>query len=315
MKSLASASTESLTSLDKKMTRREEVTRMLEERKREKEENLTFRPALKKSNSSNNVMDERSIDERFEKLYNEAKKRQETRKELNYSFKPTINAKSQRRSSTPDALTQRLYEAPGAGKPRRSASAEKSRQRSFSPQITSRARAIERGGTQSSPTSRLYKQAQAMKENKEALASKINRESSKECTFKPKTNKDVKSPNGGVPLEQRMEKYVAMREKRLQDLKEKQLAQEAEKATFKPTSYTKSRPKSPSVERMEVSKTTSKPQRSRTPTKNESAVGTVFDRLTNATPRKSKEVVHVDKDEKELTFKPKLVSKRSASVI
>lgn len=325
MKSLTSSSTNSLSSLsgeekEKKMSRREEVSRNREERQREKEGNLTFRPTLKKSASAIALAEENeaSLESRFDRLYSEAKKRKDTELERNnvntYSFKPTITAKGKKRSSTPEGTSKRLYEAPGAGKPRRSSSVDKSKERSFSPQITSRARSMERSaGGVTSPATRLYSEAQTRRESREALASKIIKETSKECTFSPKTNSESKT--NGVPVEKRMEKYLELREKRIQALKEKQLAQESQNATFKPNSFTKGR--TPSAERVRKGDV---PARTRPAVpradKEKDAPPTVFDRLTNATPQQSKKkvVVHVDKEEKELTFKPNLVTKRAASV-
>ena len=315
MKSLASPSSESLSSLseERKISRREEVTRIREERLREREGHLTFQPTIKKS-SSTISLEESQNGSRFDKLYDEAKKRKETeRKDVNnYSFKPTITAKGKKRSSTPEGTSKRLYDAPGAGKPRRSNSVDKSKERSFSPQITSRGRSIERGsGSLSSPATRLYSQAQTRKENREALASKITKEANKECTFTPKTNSDTKAPS--APLEERMEKYFIAREKRMQDLKDKQKAEESQSATFKPTSFTKGR--SPSAERRGAQPARSQRPVTTRPVKDDNAPATVFDRLSSgASSSKKKPVVHVDKEEKELTFKPNLVSKRSASV-
>ena len=315
----ALSSTDSLNSMnnDAKVNRREEVRRMREDRLREKEQNLTFKPTIKKSTSNMSLTSETpsAMESRFDKLYSEAKKRKETaeRRDQLYTFQPTTNTKGKKRSSTPEGTSKRLYEAPGAGKPRRSSSVDKSKERSFSPQITSRGRSIERSGSLSSPATRLYSQAQTLKESREALAAKVSQEAAKECTFAPKTNSDVKkSPSNGVPLAQRMEKYLAVREKRMADLKEKHQAQEAQTATFKPTSYTKGR--SPSAERRRPP-TTPGNGRAATPEKTSPRTGTtVFDRLANATPKNKKPVVFEDKDEKELTFKPSLVSKRAPSV-
>jgi hypothetical protein len=315
----ALSSTDSLNSMnnDAKVNRREEVRRMREDRLREKEQNLTFKPTIKKSTSNMSLTSETpsAMESRFDKLYSEAKKRKETaeRRDQLYTFQPTTNTKGKKRSSTPEGTSKRLYEAPGAGKPRRSSSVDKSKERSFSPQITSRGRSIERSGSLSSPATRLYSQAQTLKESREALAAKVSQEAAKECTFAPKTNSDVKkSPSNGVPLAQRMEKYLAVREKRMADLKEKHQAQEAQTATFKPTSYTKGR--SPSAERRRPP-TSPGNGRAATPEKTSPRTGTtVFDRLANATPKNKKPVVFEDKDEKELTFKPSLVSKRAPSV-
>mmetsp|Transcript_26850 Transcript_26850/g.45292 ORF Transcript_26850/g.45292 Transcript_26850/m.45292 type:complete len:602 (+) Transcript_26850:80-1885(+) len=312
MKALSSS--ESLSSMST-MSRREEVRRMRENRLREKEVNLTFKPTIKKSASNLSLASDSpsvSNESCFEKLYGEAKKRKDTeRKGVNYSFQPTTNSKGKRRSSTPEGTSKRLYEAPGAGKPRRSSSVDKSKDRSFSPQITSRGRSVERQGSLSSPATRLYSQAQTQRQSREALATKISQETSKECTFSPKTNSDAKSPpSSGVTMAQRMEKYVAIREKRMADLKEKQLQQEAEKATFKPTSFTRGRSRSAERRRSPVSPTAEKTSPDKTPSA--SAGATVFDRLANATPNK-KPVVFEDKEIKELTFKPSLVSKRAPS--
>ena len=320
MKSLSSPSSESLSSEEKKISRREEVSRKREKLQREREGNLTFQPTIKKSSSAISLDQANEVNEpRFNKLYGDAKKRKETeRKDVNnYSFKPTITTKGKKRSSTPEGTSKRLFDAPGAGKPRRSSSVDKSKERSFSPQITSRGRSIERSGSLSSPSTRLYSQAHTQKESRQALASKISKETSKELTFAPKTNNEsnTTTQTPSVPMEERMEKYVIAREKRMADLKQKQQAQESQSATFKPTSFTKGR--SPSAERIRpATERVSPPKPASRPVKDDNAPLTVFDRLSTGASQKSKKkpVVHVDKEEKELTFKPNLVSKRAASV-
>lgn len=312
MKSATSSG--SLTSLseEKKISRREEVTRKIEERKLAKESHLTFRPTIKKSSSSISLSEEPTNESRFDKLYGEAKKRKDAeRRDVTYSFQPIITSKGQKRSSTPEGTSRRLYDAPGAGKPRRSGSVDKSRERSFSPQITSRGRSVERPGTVSSSTTRLYDQAQTQKQNREALVSKISQESAKECTFAPKTNSDSKGTGTGVPLSERMDKYLAAREKRMADLKEKQQAQEKQATTFKPNSFTSGR--SPSVERRDSAGRQATKQSA--DAESVAPTNSVFDRLSNATPQKSKKNgAYVGNEEKELTFKPKIVSKRCPSV-
>lgn len=290
---------------------------MREERLREKEGSLTFKPVITKQASIG--AENASNESRFEKLYSEAKKRKEAAKDLSCTFKPTITPRAQnrQRSATPEGSSQRLYDAPGAGRPRRSSSADKKNsRRSFSPQITKRGKSIERTGSLSSPTTRLYSQAQSQKENHQALAYKLNKESSKECTFTPKTNASVegtaslKSPS--IPVAERMEKYLALREKRLKELKEKQLAQEAQSATFKPVSYTSKRSKS--AERRRVSDANSLASSGSALSDRGSPDGTVtsvFDRL-NA-PYSKKPVTIEDKDKHEYTYKPKLVTKRAPS--
>lgn len=170
------------------LTPKQQVAAMREAKKREKTEGLTFKPALV-SNSAKYSTEESVSSNRFERLYVDAKSRQDkaevatirTSREL--SFKPKITPRAQSRERSDNAR----YSETGAGR----ISTDKISnvmKPSFTPEITRRASSIDRSHSQQSVGERMHSVAQTFAtrhaKRKEDLAAKeatLN-------TFNPKLN-------------------------------------------------------------------------------------------------------------------------------
>lgn len=277
-----------------KLTPREQVLLKLEAKRRQEEENLTFKPKLE----SKRGRDTTTNGSRFEKLYEEARKRQEektdVKKDAN-AFKPKITSRgrSKERAPTPEKRDEDRYKAPGAGRRRgESPSISPKPQENFRPKISRRARSLER--KDSSPGTRLYTQAQIKQQKQQQIKEQIEKLAAEHCTFspqlatRPKTSAttDTKKPRESMAeINERMARFMALREKKLEDARKEREARELDGYTFKPTLRTKDR------------KSTSN-----TPPES------VFSRLTKVVEKNHDDVLA--EINRENTFKPTLTSKR-----
>ena len=273
-----------------KLTRREQVQRMREQRQREEQENLTFKPSVPSSRGRDPTVN------RFDKLYGEAKSRKE--KVIvptdAPTFKPTITplGQTKKRSQTPEGVSKILHSTRSA---RKETKVEDS-VHTFRPQISKRGKSLDRN-RDISPSTRLYAQAEITKQK---LAKKVEEKAkadTKDCTFTPQTNasKTVSAtpPNKeDADVTHRMQKYMLLKEKKLEQLRQAKALEESQVATFKPTTYTSNR-RSLSRERS-------------------AEQGDVFHRLhsTASTRRMSGE----GGGDSECTFRPTLVAAQPPSV-
>jgi len=271
-------------------------------RKKYEEEQLTFHPKIKSSRRNSGASEQFSPTDavgsnRFDKLYNEARKRQESRTESvtneNFTFKPEISrrARSTERTSSVEDRTNRLYNGVGAG--RRNSSSEKEGSTngkdkgSFQPKITKRAKSIERT---ESVDDRLYSRAIIYQEKHNQLKAAIIKREEELCPFQPKLNKTRSSSaqkdhenSRRLEVGDRMQRYLEDRQRRLEEAKRAKKEQEDAHTPFKPTLVTK--------------KSMSKELNS-----------DVFARLAAAAEKDPKPVFI---DESELTFKPQINTRRS----
>ena len=161
--------------LTPKLTPREQVLLKLEEKRRQEEEQLTFKPKLQSKRGRDSTTNAGS---RFEKLYDEARKRQEdktdVKKDVN-AFKPKITARgrSKERAPTPEKRDEERYKAAGAGRKREEQPTTNNTktQENFRPKISKRAKSLER--KDSSPGTRLYTQAQIKLQKQKQIKDQI----------------------------------------------------------------------------------------------------------------------------------------------
>ena len=246
------ASTESKT-----LSRRQEFMLKREARLKEEEAQLTFRPHIQtrrgRDEAARNSVEEGTS--RFEKLYSEARKRQEDSNKnekviiQNCTFQPKITprARSKERSGS---IEERLYSSRGAGKrdPKLDQSVNSSGA-SFTPKITKRAKSLER--TEATPD-RLYSRAQIIQEKHNQLKEQLAKRELEECSFSPKTNNNGRSgsaqkersgsatkdrsqsPARKIDVGERMQRYLEERQRRLEEAKQAKVEAESANITFKP---------------------------------------------------------------------------------
>lgn len=275
-----------------RLTRREEILMIKEEKLRKEQNNLTFKPAIVRRGRDETVT--KNVNS-FDRLYNQAKEKKKTVKP-EFSFKPEITdlAKSKQRSSTPDDKTSRLYNSNGAGRPRSAVPNDKQEKEkcTFKPEISKRAQSLERR-RDASPATRLREMGEISKKKIEKLKEVITSKESENCTFTPRTNSARRNSTEPEKLavSERMQRYVEQRNKKLETKKQQIIEAEAESTTFQPISYTKYRP---------------------TRSDRDAAKVDVFSRLSTV-PTATSPVTEIASD-KEYTFHPTLVAKSAATV-
>lgn len=292
------------------MTPRMEIMLKKEQKAREEEANLTFQPHVNRhsrgGSASKTQLTGQESANRFDALYSDALKRhletkwKESTDQKELTFTPKINERSRSRASSrngsrqgsrasspgpaTESTIERLY---STQKGRLKHGVDPDNKLTFKPEITKRAQSIDRKET----AKRLYAPNSIDKEKaKDAIREMEARERELEnCTFSPQLlSKPKYTPKEKVDLRERMSRFEEMKRAKLQERQKQALEQELADATFKPTLQ-------------------SKTKRAPTPTK------PFHERLAQPFER------HVSAEvEKELsasmTFKPTLVTKRSASV-
>lgn len=283
-----------------KMSRREEVALKSANKKKEEEDNCSFKPTiaphrkpLKKNGDPESPT--KPPEEAYSRLYTDARKKQEEAKippKPECSFKPTLvhrntsGSKEKVRAQSPIESFNRLYRTSH----RQSRPVE---QASFKPTISKRAKSLERNPGVST-SDRLYAQAVLAKEKQEKVRETIRKQEEAALTFVPSTNESTKPKSAAekgvksAPVSERMKGYIEARNRKLEEAKREKEAKEAAEYTGRP-SIGKHR---------KDSKTTVT-----------AAGANVFDRLTKV------EVAAVREKDAEETFKPTIyTSKRSQSV-
>ena len=236
--------TESESDAGIKLTRREQVQRMREQRLREENEQLTFKPAVTQRRGRDTTVEGGKVN-RFDRLYGEAKSRKEKviAPEEVPSFKPTITSLGQtkKRSQTPEGVSKILHSARSTRKDTKSGDTE----HTFTPQISKRGKSLDRG-RDVSPSSRLYAQAEITQLKLAKKAEEKAKADTKDCTFAPQTNANKKTSASSLNREdadvtRRMQKYILLKEKKLEQLRLMREAEASQVATFKPATYTSNR--------------------------------------------------------------------------
>lgn len=292
-----SLTTDTAASPSSKLTRREQVALMREQKLMEEQSNYTFRPTVPSRRGRDPTVEASNVN-RFDRLYSEAKARKEKVKapEDRPTFTPTITAlgHSKKRSSTPEGVSKVLHSTSGSGNRRTGSTPEPAP--TFKPTISRRGKSLDRN-RDVSPSTRLFSQAEITKQKLAKKAEEKLKNETKDCTFSPQTNKGGRSQTptkeDSVDVTTRMQRYMLLKEKKLEQLRQAQQAEADQVATFKPATYTSNR-RSLSRERNGEN-------------------GDVFHRLHSHSQRKLS-TENQGKVDEECTFRPTLVATRAVSV-
>ena len=268
-----------------KLTPRQQVAAVREARRKERFDKPTFKPNLVSSHATAGESTTSSSSSRFDRLYYDAKQRQEKEKQspsLSESeFKPKITARGRAMSRERNADTP-------LSEPR----ARKTEQPIVStPVITKRASSIDRAGNIGD---RLYSTAAVSAAKKEKAKQDVAKRLSSDCTFAPKmavgkSRSSSASRLSVTPAEvvARQQKYEESRAKRRAELVSAKEQRDVAELKFKPTLAAQS------------------VNDSLLPQTAEDNATTVFDRLQKTVVKDLTELQ--EQLDAELTFKPKVV--------
>jgi hypothetical protein len=264
-----------------------EIALRKERQQLEEEAQYTYKPTLNKAKKGHEK--DKPDENRFDRLYSDALKRhleskwKESVDDKDLTFKPKISAKgSNSRSSSRERGT--MDNAIRIQTPKKVVEVKEF---SFKPTITKRAQSIDRSQHRETPE-RLYLHSKVAKEKQEKLKLDFDQKNMEDCTFTPKTNMAAKSTPQKLDLTERMDKYEEFKNRRREEALRVKNEQEIQGVTFKP-----------------VIKLT---KRSSTPTKT-----SVYERLSSVDREREISASYAEV-EAQMTFKPQLISKRSASV-
>lgn len=287
---------------------------------------FTKRPSSAQHRPAKSAEGIREQENRFEKLYVDAVKRQITEKIVQQVAKDVRNDKDL--TFTPKLSKRGASESRAASRERlgisrsgsfsdgyssaASISSQRTRSRSnsparsecsFTPKITKLAR--EAAGRRSSDadsvyddeplSSRLYRQAAVLQEKAALKRDEFAQLSMQECTFAPQlaTNRSPRpaADEAGLDVTDRLHLRELQRRARLEQMKAEQAEKEREQLTFRPQIKDLKRASSASLDR---------PQN-------------VVDRLLAPSSPSRNSLIAAEEASAELTFQPQLASKRSAS--
>lgn len=309
---------------------REEISARKEQKKLEEQAQFTYKPASFTQKSPFQRKEKQGQQEnRFEKLYSDAVNRhiseqiQKTEGELakqdpHLTFKPRISSKAANlsRSSSRERLgmsrtssrsslldDQSVGSSNGGSSVRsltrsRSATPTKS-EFSFQPTITKRAHSVDRKNSdrnmQIPRTERLYQNSFDQQEKLAQMRQSMEERAMTECTFAPaiKENpRSLKRADSSLSITERLNRRGEEQKLRLEDAKQRVEEEMREQATFKPLIKETRRSRERSQER-----------------------GDVVSRLLTPSEASKNSQAALRESRVELTFQPKCVTKRSASVM
>jgi hypothetical protein len=295
---------ESTPEISPKMSRREEVALKAAAKKREDEDNFSFKPHLAHRKKKNGDPESPAGgagagagEEAYSRLYTDARRKQEEAKIQSSlpppdTFRPTLAhrstsvVKDKARAQSPIESSNRLFRTSHRQ------SRPEAPQASFKPTISKRAKSLERNPGVST-SDRLYAQAVITKEKQEKMRETLRKQEESSLTFAPSTNESSKPKGAGdrgaaraPPVSDRMQSYIEARSRKLEEAKKEKEAREAAEFTGRPSIGTR-RKDSKAVPL---------------------AGANVFDRLTKV------EAAHIPEKDAEETFKPTIfTSKRAQS--
>lgn len=293
------------------LTPRMEVLLRKEKKLLEEEANYTFQPKMVSTRDTANKSRHAAAagassyggNSRFDQLYSDALKRhlesqwKQHHEDRDLTFKPKINrsrpssrggsrAGSPPRSETSRASsTDRLYnQSIGNVK------GKIVEDLTFKPSITKRAQSIDRKASADRLYGNISNYAEVEKRREEDRTQHLLLQETSECTFSPKTNSakpKFKHVNDSLDLNERMNSFLERKEQRIQEAKQLMEAEESLETTFQPAF--KSRPAS-------------------TP------LAPFHERLAQSITSRLVPDEVIQEAYAEMTFRPKLVSRRSVSV-
>ena len=294
------------------MTPRMEIMLRKEKKAKEDEANFTFRPHVNKhgqASPNNGKISGKDSANRFDALYSDALKRhleakwKESSDEKDLTFQPKITERGRSRASSRNASrTGSRASSPGPATGTNETAADRlhNTQRgklkhgtdpdnklTFKPEITKRAMSIDRKET----AKRLYT-PNSIEKQREKMAMRemeIKERELENCTFSPKLVQNPKfATKEKLDIRERMSRFEELKKERLLERQRKALEDELADTTFKPTLI-------------------SKTKRAATPTK------PFHERLAQPFERQPNSEVEAEINAS-MTFKPTLITKRSASV-
>lgn len=228
------------------------VEKKMEARRKEEEEQLTFKPKLHEYKGS--LPEDPEEGSRFDRLYKDAKKRHFVAKVLKASaeeppgaFQPQLATRSSsrgKRAPSPQGVHQRLHSQTGAG----NAKPVEAEDHPFHPAITRKALEISRNQTVD-VADRLFQKSFELKEKleKKKAEAAAKQSTNEECTFSPKLPSNTRSlsanrarkavSEGETPPKaaaDRLLKYEEQKKARLEMLRQTKLEVESSEITFAP---------------------------------------------------------------------------------
>lgn len=277
-----------------KMSLRMEIELKRDKLKSQEEANFTYKPVMYTSRRLSTTDNGNDRENRFDKLYSDALKRQitsiikeeEAVKSIPFSPKLSTKTRSSSRSrgespsgSRSNTPTRQKLEPPSF---------------TFKPDISKRAKSIERPNSTPEISDRLYLNSEYARQKLQKKRSEKDLKDMEECTFSPKILDEKRSHSAtrGMRLVDRLTSYGENTKHKIAEKQKVKEEKEAAQLTFRPSLVTK---------------------RSPTPTtpSNSAITVPVYERLSMSTEKPLKP--HVREALSEFTFKPHLVS-RSVSV-
>jgi hypothetical protein len=231
-----------------KLSLRMEIEMKRERIKLEEESNYTFKPVFY---TGNRRKDEGIRENRFDKLYSDALKRQitsqikeeEAIKQIPFSPKFVSKSRSSSRSSS-------RSRSPGPSSRSSTPSKQKPEPPSFpfKPEISKRAKSIERPNTAPEIADRLYSHSHHAREKLERKRSEKDLKEMEDCTFAPKIldQKRSQSATRGLKVVERLSSYGEASKSRIAEKQKEKEEKEAAELTFKPQITAGKRPSTPS---------------------------------------------------------------------
>lgn len=292
--------------LSVKLNPRLEISLRKERERQIEASQFTFKPNVTPYKKSHVQNDTTAKENRFDKLYGDALKRhltvqskdEEDKKDKDLTFTPKISSLGAKvsRSSSRDrlGLTSRSNNNSRASsrerdsdrRSRSKAVEEYQNECTFTPTISKRAKSIERQRS-TEIAERLYHHDKVLKDKMEQKKHEKDNQEMAACTFQPSVTSKARL-GSSVDVTERLNRFNEMKKKKLEEAIRRKEEEESEQLTFKP-------------------KLTKRAQ---------SPLGQSTDslRTDRMSPSPAKKSSVVDEAFRELTFQPKLFTKRSPSV-
>lgn len=227
-----------------KASLRAEIELKRERLKLEEESNFTFKPVFY---TGNRRKDEGIRENRFDKLYSDALKRQitsqikeeEAVKQIPFSPKFVAKPRSSSRSRSPGPSSR--SSTPSKQKPDAPSF-------TFKPEISKRAKSIERPNTAPEIADRLYSHSHHAREKLDRKRSEKDIKDMEDCTFAPKIldPKRSQSATRGLKVVDRLSSYGEASKSRIAERQKEKEEKEGVELTFKPQIIANKRPSTPS---------------------------------------------------------------------
>lgn len=209
---------------------------------------MTFKPTIfTKASDDNESQNEPKSASRFDSLYQDAVKRNQSQSnpspDNSFSFSPKLSARasagSSRRDPSPLSVGERLYKLGTTNKPTSSQTPRLDPEATFTPQISKRANSVDRNRSIST-SDRLHLQSKEQQARLEKLRESMNAQMNKECSFTPRLShsgsvSDSASTASARDVTQRLLSYEAARQAKIEQARKQLEEQAAKDMTFRPS--------------------------------------------------------------------------------